>query len=183
MSKDPRPTLDAPDDDPYLWLESLEGDDSLHWVEEQNRTTLDCFGGPTHESDRDVLTRLFDHPANIPYIRRHGGQVYNLWKDAEHPRGLLRRTTLADYQSAQPEWELVLDVDVLAAAENEDWILCDAATLPGMHNCAILSLSRGGSDAVVLREFDMDVKSLSRMVSSYRKPREESNGLIEIPYY
>ena len=159
MSTDPRPTLEAPDDDPYLWLEDIEGDESLLWVKEQNRATLDRFGGPAHESDRDVLTKLFDHPENIPYIRRRGGQVYNLWKDAEHPRGLLRRTTLADYQSALPDWETVLDIDALASAENEDWILSDASTLPGTHDCAILRLSRGGSDAVVLREYDMDAKS------------------------
>src|SRR5205823_4396120 len=39
--------------------------------------------------------------------------------------------------------------------ENEDWIWGGASTLPGQHRRAILRLSRGGSDAVVLREFDM----------------------------
>lgn len=160
MTKDPRPTLEAPDDDPYLWLEAVEGDQALRWVERQNRATLDRFGGRAHENDREVLTSIFDRPDNIPYIGRRGSQLYNFWKDAQHPRGIWRRTTLADYQSEHPDWEILLDLDALAVAENEDWIWGGVSTLPGAHNRAILRLSRGGSDAVVLREFDMYAKSL-----------------------
>ena len=41
------------------------------------------------------------------------------------------------------------------AEEDEDWILKGASMLPGTHDRAILNLSRGGADAVVLREFDL----------------------------
>ena len=36
---DPRPTIEAPDDDPYLWLEEVDGERALVWVEAQNATT------------------------------------------------------------------------------------------------------------------------------------------------
>ena len=84
-----------------------------------------------------------------------GVQLYNFWKDAAHPRGLWRRTTLSCFRTPQPEWDVVLDIDRLAQTEQEDWIWGGASTLPGSHDRAILRLSRGGSDAVVLREFDI----------------------------
>ena len=41
--RDPRPTLGAPDDDPYLWLEDIEGSRALDWVEAQNAATLNAL--------------------------------------------------------------------------------------------------------------------------------------------
>src|SRR5260370_22574958 len=70
-----------------------------------------------------------------------------------------RRTTLDDFRRPNPNWEILLDVDKLASDENEDWILTGIQTLPGNRRHAILSLSRGGSDAIMLREFDVDKKS------------------------
>jgi prolyl oligopeptidase PreP (S9A serine peptidase family) len=85
---------------------------------------------------------------------RCGGLLYNLWKDADHPRGIWRRTTLDSFRTPNPDWTILLDVDALAAGENEDWVWQGASTLPPDHERAILRLSRGGSDAVALREFD-----------------------------
>src|SRR5205814_635310 len=96
---------------------------------------------------------------NIPYISRRGGFVYNTWKDAKNPRGLWRRTTLEEFRKADPQWDVILDVDQLAKTENEDWILSWIASRPGDHTRAVLSLSRGGSDAVVLREFDLETRA------------------------
>jgi prolyl oligopeptidase len=159
MPIDARPTLDAPDDDPYLWLEDIEGERSLAFVERQNKLTLEKFGGAAFEADRDTLAAIYDRPDNIPYIARRGGFVYNTWKDAKNPRGLWRRTTLDEFRKAEPRWDVILDVDQLAKAENEDWILSGVRTLPGSHKRAILGLSRGGSDAAVLREFDIEKRS------------------------
>jgi prolyl oligopeptidase len=159
MRVDDRPTIAAPDDDPYLWLEEVEGKRALDFVEQQNRRTLKKFGGTQFADDRDTLAAIYDRPDNIPYVARRGGQLYNLWKDASNPRGLWRRTTLAQFRTPNPQWENLLDVDRLAAEEGQDWLWNWTATLPPTHVRAILSLSRGGSDAVTLREFDIDAKT------------------------
>jgi prolyl oligopeptidase len=152
---DPRPTVEAPDDDPYLWLEDIDGERALAWVEAQNAATLARFGDAGYAADRDLLAAIYDRPDNIPIIARRGARVFNFWKDAEHPRGLWRATSLESYRLEQPVWEVLLDLDALAAREGEDWTWSGAATIPGSHDRAILMLSRGGADAVVMREFDM----------------------------
>jgi prolyl oligopeptidase len=152
---DPRPTLEAPDDDPYLWLEEIDGERALGWVEAQNAATVARFGDARFAADRDTLAAIFDRPDNIPVVARRGVRVFNFWKDAEHPRGLWRATTLDSYRSEQPEWDILLDLDALAVREGEDWTWSGATTIPGTHDRAIVKLSRGGADAVVLREFDL----------------------------
>ena len=157
-----KPTLADPDDDPYLWLEQIEGRRALDFVERQKSRTLQAFGGAATGRDRDTLTAIYDRPDNIPYVSRRGGYLYNLWKDADNPRGLWRRTTLKEFRKPEPRWEFLLDIDQLAAAEGEDWLLRATAWLPGSHSRTILSLSRGGGDAVTLREFDTEAKSFVR---------------------
>ena len=149
-----RPTREAPEDDPYLWLEEVDGERALAWVEVQNAATLARFGDARFAADRDTLAAIFDRPDNIPIIARRGSRVFNFWKDAEHPRGLWRATSLDSYCSEQPQWDILLDLDALATKEREDWTWGGASTIPGSHDRAILMLSRGGADAVVLREFD-----------------------------
>ena len=158
-SIDSRPTLDAPDDDPYLWLEEIDGRDALDWVTKQHQATLERFADSAFEADRKTITAILDRPDNIPHVRRRAGFLYNFWKDADNPRGLVRRTTMASYRTDDPDWEVLLDLDALAKAEGEDWIWAGASTLPPAHDRAILRLSRGGSDAVVLREFDLTTRS------------------------
>ncbi|MDA9500091.1 prolyl oligopeptidase family serine peptidase [Bradyrhizobium sp. CCBAU 11357] len=158
MSVDYRPTLQAPDDDPWLWLEEIEGRQALDFVERQNSLTLQAFGGAAFERGRDILAGIYDRPDNIPYVSRRGSDLHNLWKDASNPRGLWRRTTLKEFRKPHPAWETILDIDQLAASEGEDWLLSQITTMPGSSR-AILSLSRGGSDAVTLREFDLDTRS------------------------
>jgi prolyl oligopeptidase len=159
MPVDDRPTIAAPDDDPYLWLEEIEGERALDFVEQQNRLTLQKFGGAGFAGDRDTLAAIYDRPDNIPYVSRRGGLLYNIWKDANNPRGIWRRSTLDEFRKPNPEWETLLDVDRLALEENQDWLLAGVETLPKNHPRAILSLSRGGSDAATLREFDVETKS------------------------
>ncbi|TWB06817.1 prolyl oligopeptidase family serine peptidase [Bradyrhizobium stylosanthis] len=158
MSVDDRPTLSAPDDDPWLWLEEIEGTQPLDFVERQNQLTLAAFGGAAFERDRDILAAIYDRPDNIPYVSRRGSDLHNVWKDATNRRGLWRRTTLEEFRKPHPAWETILDIDQLAASEGEDWLLSQITTMPGSSR-AILSLSRGGSDAVTLREFDLATKS------------------------
>jgi prolyl oligopeptidase len=150
-----RPTLADPDDDPFLWLEEVDGPRATAWADDQSRTTMGRFGNARFAADRDELCSLLDRPDNLPIPTRRGGLLYNFWKDADRPRGIWRRTTLDSFRTPDPDWTVLLDVDALAAAENEDWIWQGASTLPPDHARAILRLSRGGSDAVVLREFDL----------------------------
>ncbi len=152
---DPRPTIEAPDDDPYLWLEQVDGERALAWVEAQNAATLARFGDARFTADRDILAAIFDRPDNIPLIARRGSRVFNFWKDTAHPRGLWRATWLDSFRSDAPQWEILLDLDALAAQDGEDWIWSGAVTLPGSHDRAFMMLSRGGADARVLREFDL----------------------------
>ena len=159
MPIDARPTVSAPDDDPYLWLEEIEGARALAWVDEQNSATLARFAQGDFAGDRDALADILDRPDKIPFITRRRQHLYNFWKDAEHRRGLWRRTTLDSFRSEQPNWEIMLDLDALADAEAEDWLWRWSSTLPGSHDRAILSLSRGGGDAAVLREFDIAAKA------------------------
>ncbi len=152
---DPRPTLAAPDDDPYLWLEEIEGEQATAWADARTTDTLARLADARYERDRDALRALLDRPDNLPVPARRGGLLYNFWRDAAQPRGLWRRTTLQSYRTPTPEWDILLDLDALAAAEGEDWVWQGAATLPPDHARALVRLSRGGSDAAVLREFDL----------------------------
>jgi len=155
---DDRPTVAAPDDDPYLWLEDIEGERAVDFVERQSARTLQQFADAGFEADRDALAAIYDRPDNIPYVGRRGAWLYNLWKDDQHPRGLWRRTTLAQFRKPEPTWDVLLDLDQLAAEENQDWLWGGAQVLPGSEGPAMVSLSRGGSDAATLREFDIDTR-------------------------
>jgi prolyl oligopeptidase len=143
-------------DDPHLWLEDVTGDEALAWVRERNAESLDVLtGGERFAELRDELRAVLDADDRIPYVRRRGDRLYNFWQDAEHPRGLWRRTTLDSYRSGDPAWELLLDVDALAAAEDENWVWSGAGVRWPDHERALVQLSRGGADATVVREYDL----------------------------
>ena len=168
------PSLTDPDNDPWLWLEEVEGRRATVWADEQTAASVRRFGGAQYEADREALRTLLDRPDNLPMPARRGGLLYNFWKDAAHPRGLWRRTTLGSYRTDAPEWDVLLDLDALAALEGEDWVWMGASTLPPQHERAILRLSRGGSDAVVLREFDLTTRSF--VADGFFLPEAKSGG-------
>lgn len=156
---DPRPTLRQPDDDPYLWLEEIDGPDALAWVEARNAETLARYGVGAFARDRDIARAILDRPDRIPFVARRGGLLYNFWTDAEHPRGLWRRTDAASFRTESPAWDILLDLDALAAAEGEDWVWGGSSVLKDGHDRALIALSRGGGDAKVVREFDLTSRS------------------------
>ncbi len=150
------PMTAAAQDDPHLWLEEVLGDKALAWVRERNAQTRQVLQAhPRFERMRADILNVLDSKEKIPAISRRGDWLYNLWQDAEHPRGLWRRTSLAEYRKAQPKWDVVLDVDALGKAEGENWVWGGAACLPPRYERCLLSLSRGGADAKVVREFDL----------------------------
>lgn len=150
------PTLDRPDEDPYLWLEEVSGEKAVAWVDERSAKTRAAFAGPGFEADRAALLAIMDSPDKLPHITRRGDRLYNFWIDADNPKGVWRRTTLAAFRAGKPDWDIVIDVDALARDEGEDWIWAGARTLAGSHDRALVLLSVGGGDATVMREFDME---------------------------
>jgi len=147
------------EEDPYLWLENVEGKEALDWVRARNaesKTFLE--GSPGFAKLRDDLRAIYDSNAKIPYVQKLGQFYYNLWKDAAHERGIWRRTTLEEYRKAEPTWETVLDLDALGKAEGVAWVWHGASGLrPDFKRC-LIALSRGGADATVTREFDLGEK-------------------------
>jgi prolyl oligopeptidase len=147
-------------EDPYLWLEEVTDETALDWVREHNAATVaELTGNERFTGLRDGIREVLDADDRIPYVRRRGDRLYNFWQDAAHPRGLWRRTTLEQYRTKDPDWELVLDVDALAAAEDESWVWQGAAVLRPGYRRALVELSRGGADATVVREFDLESKT------------------------
>ncbi|MFJ6433129.1 prolyl oligopeptidase family protein [Streptomyces sp. NPDC091416] len=147
-------------DDPYLWLEDIEGEAALAWVAERNAETEAALASGTgFASLKERLLEVLDAPDRIPYVSRHGEFLYNFWRDAGHARGVWRRTTLERYRTDAPEWETLLDVDAIAAAEGTKWIWAGARVRHPDCGRALVSLSRDGQDAVVVREFDLGTRT------------------------
>jgi len=145
-------------DDPYLWLEAVDGEQVLDWVRRHNEPTLARLSGERFEQMRAEVLDVLDADTQIPGVARQGEYLYNFWRDAGHPRGVWRRTTLEEYRKDSPEWDIVIDVDALAAAEDENWVwACAWVIQPGCSR-ALVGLSRGGGDANVVREFDMTTR-------------------------
>lgn len=147
----------------HLWLEEVEGDDALAWVTAQNERTLAALQADPHYSayETDALDVL-NSSERIPYGSVRDGLVYNFWQDSVNVRGLWRRTTLASYATETPEWETLLDFDKLAEAEGANWVYKGANCFrptPGAKYRCLVSLSDGGKDAVVNREFDLETKT------------------------
>ena len=146
-------------EDPYLWLEEELGERALAWVRERNQETeAELLARPGFAERERAIREVLDSPAQIPYVTRVGQHLYNLWRDAANPRGLWRRTTLAEYRKPEPAWETVIDLDALGKAEGENWVWGDADCLGPDYRRCLVTLSRGGADATVVREFDLEAK-------------------------
>ncbi|WP_127573824.1 prolyl oligopeptidase family serine peptidase [Georgenia faecalis] len=157
MTDDTRP--DAPAD-PHAWLEEVEGAAPLDWVRERNaHATAVLEASPRFAELRAGVLEVLDSTDKIPAVVQRGDHLYNFWTDAEHERGLWRRTTWDSYRTDDPEWEVLLDVDALGAQEGVSWVWHGAHVLRPGYDRALVSLSRGGSDADVTREFDLTTKT------------------------
>jgi prolyl oligopeptidase len=145
--------------DPYLWLEDVSSSRALDWVKEQNAlSTRELEASPDFEPLRKRLLAILDSKSRIPFVAKHGAWYYNFWRDENNVRGLWRRSTLAEFKKPNPAWETVLDLDKLAAAEKENWVWKGYEVLYPTYDRCLVSLSRGGSDATVQREFDLKTK-------------------------
>jgi prolyl oligopeptidase len=158
----PAPTMPVPAEnrpdaaDPYLWLEDVGGERALDWVRARNQDSQEVLAAtPLFAELQQQILGILDSTARIPYVTKRGEHLYNFWQDQQNPRGLWRRTTLAEYGKDAPQWDVVLDLDALGKQEGENWVWKGAAFLLPERTRCLLSLSRGGADAVVVREFDV----------------------------
>jgi prolyl oligopeptidase len=145
-------------EDPFLWLEDVTGERPLAWAREHNAKSTGELVDGEFQALEARLRAILDSDEKIPFVRKIGGQLYNLWQDAKNPRGLWRRTTPEEYAKAEPAWETVLDLDALGQAEGVSWVWHGADVLEPDDRLCLLSLSPGGSDADVVREFDLAAK-------------------------
>ena len=148
-----------PVDDPFLWLEDVEGDSALAWVEARNAETLGHYrAGPDFAPIYDRTLDLLTSSDRVPFPSIRGEWLYNFWTDDDNPRGLWRRTSWADYLGGEPEWETLLNVDALGEAEGVNWAYKGTSCLEPEGRRCLVRLSRGGADAVETREFDVETQ-------------------------
>jgi len=142
-------------DDPYLWLEEVDGEKALSWVKERSSAdTAELEVVPEFAEIQTGLLEIYNSQERIPYPAVRGQWYYNYWQDAEHVRGIWRRCTREQYLVGETVWETVIDLDALAEAEGENWVWKGASGLYPDYQRFLITLSRGGGDASVTREYD-----------------------------
>ncbi|MFO0888732.1 MAG: prolyl oligopeptidase family serine peptidase [Isosphaeraceae bacterium] len=142
--------------DPHQWLEEVTGEKPLSWVKERNaESTSELTRLPGFDAMRERILKILDSRDRIPFVSKHGEFYYNLWRDEKNPRGLWRRTTLEEYRKPEPKWETVLDLDALGREEKENWVWKGATFREPANDRCLMLLSRGGADATVVREWDV----------------------------
>ncbi|MFN9985190.1 MAG: S9 family peptidase, partial [Pirellula sp.] len=160
-------------DDPHVWLEDVSGEKALDWVKARNEKAKQRIeSDPSFEKLRNDLLEILDSNARIPFVAKNGEFYYNFWRDKKNERGLWRRTTLSEYKKAEPNWEVLLDLDALGKTEGENWVWKGASLLRPDYTRALVTLSRGGADADVTREFDLVKKEF--VADGFQRP--ESKG-------
>jgi prolyl oligopeptidase len=154
--------LTAQNDDPYMWLEEVEGPAALEWVESRNRESLEILKGqPSYNELFDKSLEIYNSNERIPAPSIQGNYIYNFWQDATHERGIWRRCTKESYLNKNPEWEILIDIDAMSENDGIQWVFKGAEGLFPDYSRFMVSLSRGGGDAVVTREFDVESRSFA----------------------
>ena len=176
LAQAPAPTPAPAPADPYLWLEAVASERALDWVRERNaETQAKLQAWPHYAATRDAIRASLDSRDRIATVTRQGDVLLNFWRDDANPRGLWRSTTLAEYRQAKPVWQTLLDVDALARAEGENWVFKGADCLAPDYQHCLIRLSRGGADAVVLREFNLRTQRF--VDDGFKLPEAKSRGV------
>lgn len=146
--------------DDHLALEEVEGTEAMAFVRAENERSLAVLtGDPRYETFRSEAFDILSSTARIPGPSFLGEGIGNFWQDAANPKGLWRRTSLDSYRTERPVWETLIDIDALSRAEGKDWVWKGANCLAPDETRCLISLSEGGKDAVVVREFDTTTKT------------------------
>jgi prolyl oligopeptidase len=153
--------------DKYQWLEDVNGERSMAWVNAENARSAKALDvGPVYDTLTETALKVLESPTRLPAPQFRVGEVYNTWQDAQHVRGILRRTSLTSYLADQPDWHTVIDYDALATKDNEKWVQKGLNCLyPGDGLC-LVALSAGGEDAETLREFDLKKGEAGKFVDN-----------------
>ena len=145
--------------DPYLWLEEVEGKKSLAWVEEQNEETFTRYTQSNAFKEKyERIKKELNDDERIPSAYYQNGEMYNFWRDEKNVRGVWRKTSFKSYLKDEPIWENILDIDQLANDEGINWLYKGADCLAPEYKRCLIRLSDGGTDAVTIREFDLEEK-------------------------
>jgi prolyl oligopeptidase len=142
--------------DNYTWLEDVNGARAMDWVKAEDARTAKIFeADPRYGDFQAKALKIFESADRLAEPEFRGEMIFNTWQDAEHVRGILRKTTLADYLTPQPHWTTVIDYDALAKADNEKWVQKGLNSIFPYDGLSLVNLSAGGEDAVTVREFDL----------------------------
>jgi prolyl oligopeptidase len=160
-------------DDPYQWLEDIDGARSMEWVRQQNDVTAKRLAALPQYAGlyRDAMDVL-NSASRVPEVQQHGPWLYNLWQDPDHPRGIWRRTTLVEFRKADPHWVTLLDIDALSKQEGTRYAFGGAVFRSPDNRRALIRLAPGGGDAAEVREFDVESKTF--VADGFRLPSAKS---------
>jgi prolyl oligopeptidase len=147
-------------EDPFMWLEEVDSEKSLEWVEKQNDVSLKILTGQAgYQSIYDKNLEILNSTDRIADPTVYNNFIYNFWQDQDNPRGIWRRTPVESYLSGNPEWEVMLDIDKISKENDIKWVFKGATGLFPHYDKFLVNLSKGGGDAVVVKEFDIESKS------------------------
>lgn len=164
----------TPPADPYLWLEDVNGDRAMTWVKAENAKTLAVLEkDPRFEPLHQDAVKIAEARDRIPAPSFIANEIYNFWQDADHVQGIWRKTSFASYNTPNPKWTTVLDVDALGKAEGKHLVFHGAECLQPEERYCLISLSDGGEDAVTVREFDL--KTLKFVEGGFVLPRSKQD--------
>jgi prolyl oligopeptidase len=143
------------EEDPYLWLEEVDGEKALDWVRAENESTAKRLkSGPLFDQLYLQAKTILNASSRLPSVYQEEDWLYNFWRDEKNPRGIFRRTSLAEFATDEPEWEVVIDIDALNTKESKQWVFKGMSCLSEQPEFCLVRLSPGGGDAVVTREFN-----------------------------
>lgn len=149
----------AQEADPYLWLEEVDGEKALKWAEEwSSKTTKKLSSHPDYDQVFDQSLEVLNSDERIVAPSLINDQIFNFWQDADNPRGIWRYTTATSYLNGEPQWEVLLDLDKMSEEDDIKWVFKGATGLYPDYERFLVSLSKGGGDAVEVREFDLESK-------------------------
>jgi len=160
--------------DKYGWLGDIHGEKSMAWVKaEDARTAAVLEKQKPFDQLREEALGVLDSPDKLAAPQFRDGMVYNTWRDKNHVRGIVRRTTLENYLTADPKWETVIDYDALGKQDQKSWVGKGLSCLEPEEEHCMVGLSVGGEDAITLREFDL--KSGKFVDGGFELPRGKQN--------
>ncbi len=153
-------TLMVAQEDPYIWLEEVDSKDAIEFATEHSKKSLEVLQShPQYKSIFDKSLEIYNSEERVVYPAIRGEFIYNFWQDDEHPRGIWRRTRRSYFLAGKPHWETLLDIDAISAEDDIKWVYKGVSGLYPDYNRFLISLSKGGGDATVIREFDVNTRS------------------------